>query len=123
MEANHDMSQDRLTTASGPELITDVESQRAQPFRRFRSSVGRSGSDAGYLESIQSELVGWKRCSKRRRGSIRSAAIWIPITVAVANHRCGFRKTPSNEERVRERLLNICPSCTAVRARRTIVRA
>jgi hypothetical protein len=56
MEANHDMSQDRLTTASGPELLTD-DDQRPQPFRRFRSSAGRSGSDAGYLESIQTELV------------------------------------------------------------------
>jgi hypothetical protein len=57
MEANHDMPQDRLTTASGPELMPDMEGQRPQPFRRFRSAAGRSGSDAGYLESIQTELV------------------------------------------------------------------
>jgi hypothetical protein len=57
MEANQDMPKDRLTTASGPELMTDAEGQRPQPFRRFRSSAGRAGGDAGYLESIQSELV------------------------------------------------------------------
>ena len=49
MEANQDMPQDHLTTAA--------ESERPQPFRRFRSSAGRSSGDAGYLESIQSELV------------------------------------------------------------------
>ena len=49
MEANQDIPQDHLTTAD--------DSERPQPFRRFRSSAGRSGGDAGYLESIQSELV------------------------------------------------------------------
>jgi hypothetical protein len=49
MEANQDMPQDHLTTAD--------DSERPQPFRRFRASAGRSGGDAGYLESIQSELV------------------------------------------------------------------
>src|SRR3954454_11991361 len=57
MEANQDMPQDRLTTASGPELMTEADGQRPQPFRRFRSSAGRAAGDAGYLESIQSELV------------------------------------------------------------------
>jgi hypothetical protein len=49
MEANQDMPQDHLTTAA--------DSERPQPFRRFRASTGRSSGDAGYLESIQSELV------------------------------------------------------------------
>ena len=57
MEANQDMPQDRLAAAAGPELVAEGEGQRPQPFRRFRSSAARAGGDAGYLESIQTELV------------------------------------------------------------------
>jgi hypothetical protein len=57
MEANQDMPQDRLKTAAGAEFMTEAEHQRPQAFRRFRSSAGRTAGDAGYLESIQTELV------------------------------------------------------------------
>jgi hypothetical protein len=61
MDATQDTSQDQLATAAEPELITEevgrAARHRPQPFRRFRSSGGRSGIDAGYLESVQAELV------------------------------------------------------------------
>ena len=57
MEANQDTPQDPLETAAESELMPQAEGQRPQPFRRFRSSTARSGVDAGYLESIQTELV------------------------------------------------------------------
>ena len=43
--------------AAQPEPFPQAEGQRPQPFRRFRSSAARAGVDAGYLESIQTELV------------------------------------------------------------------
>ncbi len=61
MEANQHTSQDQLTTAGGPELMTqeasDAERERPQPFRRFRSIGGRSGVEASHNERIEAELV------------------------------------------------------------------
>jgi hypothetical protein len=57
MEAHQDTSLDRLETVAESELMPQAEGQRPQPFRRFRSAAARAGIDAGYLESIQTELV------------------------------------------------------------------
>jgi hypothetical protein len=55
MDATYDTPND------GPKLMTEEASRaarhRPQPFRRFRAATGRAGVDAGYLESIQAELV------------------------------------------------------------------
>jgi hypothetical protein len=57
MEANQDTPHDGFATAVESELMTADDGRRPQPFRRFRSSAGRGGVDAGYLESVEAELV------------------------------------------------------------------
>jgi hypothetical protein len=61
MEAIQDSSQNPLSTRGEPGLATEeagqAERPRTQPFRRFRSGVGRASTEAEYLSTIQAELT------------------------------------------------------------------
>lgn len=57
MDTSQNTPLDKLATAvESPEDAGDA-AQRTHPFKRFRSIRGQSGTDAGYVERIEAELV------------------------------------------------------------------